>query len=111
MSELIIKSTIKVVLTFIYPPPAVITLVPIISFVFRPTKSNEPASDENIEEAMSGSLASWEKVKIISAVVSHCKVLRSILTDGVKSIHGWSPVRPPTQLPQLSRKALPFGVL
>ena len=45
-------------LTLIYPPPAVIILVPMMSFVLRLVKLNDPASEEKMEEAISGSFAS-----------------------------------------------------
>ena len=42
---------------------------------------------------------------------SHSTLPNVILTVGVKAIHGKFPVVPPTQFVQLSRKAVPFGVL
>ena len=111
LSRVIIKSTIKVVLTFIYPPPAIKSADPITSLEFNPVKLKNPASEEKIDEEMSGSFASWLVTKVMSDRTLHSIVLKAILTDGVKSIHATSPVVPPTQFPQLSINAVPFGVL
>ena len=98
-------------LTLIYPPPAIITLEPITSFVESPIKSKTPASDVKVVYAISGSFGSWLVTKEISEVVLQSVLLKEIFTLGVKPIHDTSPVVPPTQLPQLSKKAIPFGVL
>ena len=56
--EFITKSTNKKVLTLIKPPPAVISLDPIVSLVFNPLKSKLPESDVKTVDDISGSLGS-----------------------------------------------------
>ena len=106
---MIIKSTFKVAEIFIYPPPAEITLDPITSLEDKPIKSKYPLSDVKIEEEISGSFGSWVVKKVISVGALHAKVLKEIETTGEKGTHDKDPVFPPTQLPQLSVKAVPFG--
>ena len=106
---MIIKSTFNVAEIFIYPPPAEITLDPIISLETNPVKSKCPASDVKIEEEISGSFGSWMVEKAISIGALHSKELKEIETTGEKEIHAKDPVFPATQLPQLSVKAVPFG--
>ena len=96
---------------FIYPPPAIKSADPITSLEFKPVKLKNPASEEKIDEEMSGSFASWLVTKVMSDRTLHSVVLKAIFTDGVKSIQATSPVVPPTQFPQLSVNAVPFGVL
>ena len=67
----IIKSTSKVVFILIYPPPAVISLLPIISFVFSPFKLKYPESEEKTADEISGSLGSWLVANVIDAVSLH----------------------------------------
>ena len=98
-------------LAFKYPPPAITTLEPIISFGIRFEKSNIPWLELKIVDAMSGSLASWFIENEMFAVEFALVLLKFTITSGVKPIHSMFPVKPPTQLPQLSRKAVPFGVL
>ena len=89
-------------LTFIYPPPAILIEDPIVSFTFIPLKSNDPPSDTKIAEETSGSLGSWEKENNKSTLSLHSKLPNDTLTVGLKGIHGKLPVTPPTQLPQES---------
>ena len=65
--------------------------------------------NEKIEEEISGSFGSWMVEKAISIGALHSKELKEIETTGEKEIHAKDPVFPPTQLPQLSVKAVPFG--
>ena len=46
----------------------------------------------------------------MSAKALHSVLLNETVTAGVKLMQGEFPVFPPTQLPQLSMKAVPFGV-
>ena len=48
---------------------------------------------------------------MISEEELHSNVLKAIATVGENAIQGGAPVIPPTQFPQLSIKAVPFGVL
>ena len=98
-------------MTFIYPPAAIKSAEPTTSLEVKPIKLKNPASEEKIDEEMSGSFASWLVTKVISDKTLHSVVLKVIFTDGVKSIQATSPVVPPTQFPQLSVNAVPFGVL
>ena len=111
LSGLIIKSTSKVVVTFICPPAAVLIDDPTVSFVFKSDKLKDPPSEVKIADATSGSLASWEKEKENSETESHSNVLKDMLTMGENGIQGNLPVFPPTQFPQLSIQAVPLGVL
>ena len=106
-----IKSTKSVVVTLIVPPAATLVEVPIMSFGFRFVKSKLPPSELKTAEETSGSLGSWEKENVKSEIESHSSVLKLITTVGEKTMQGDCPVVPPTQLPQLSKNALPFGVL
>ena len=102
LSAEIIKSTIKVVVTFIWPPAAMLVEVPTTSFVDNPVKSKLPPSEAKTAEDTSGSFGSWEKEKEKSDELLGFKLLKLIVTVGVKSIHGKFPVIPSTQFPQLS---------
>jgi hypothetical protein len=105
------KSTNSVVVTLIVPPAATLVEVPIISFELKLVKSKLPPSELKTADETSGSSGSWEKEKVKSEVESHSSVLKLIITVGEKEMQGDCPVVPPTQFPQLSRYAFPFGVL
>ena len=107
----IIKSTIRVVVTDKNPPPAIFVDVPITSFGFKLLKSKFPPSDVKTADETSGSLGSWENEKEKSETESQAKLLIFIVTLGENAIQGLLPVNPPTQFPQLSTNANPFGVL
>ena len=99
--------TINVVLNVFTPPPAVITAEPTVSPIFIKEIAKEPPSETNDEVNISGSLASW-----LTLIVKSVKLSQSVLeseteTVGEKGIQETLPVLPPTQLPQLSVKAVP----
>ena len=71
--------------------------------------SKDPKSEVNKEVDISGSLASWLTLIVKSVKLSQSVLEIETLTDGLNGIHATLPVLPPTQLPQLSIKAVPFG--
>ena len=105
----IIKSTRRVVLTFINPPPAIISLLPTVSLVASPVKTKYPESEEKTTEEISGSFGSWLVINVMEVVSLQTEDAKEIATEGEKGIHGKAKVLPPTQLPQLSIHALPLG--
>ena len=96
-------------LKFIKPPLALITAEPIVSPTIIVDIENEPLLELNNAVDISGSFGSW-----LTEIVKSAKLSQSVLdndtnTVGLNGIHATNPVLPPTQLPQLSIKAVPFG--
>ena len=105
--EEIIELTIKSVLKFKEPPLALITAEPTVSPTDKDNISKYPPSDSNKEVDISGSFGSWLTLIVKSVKLSQ-SVLESITpTVGLNGIQATLPVLPPTQLPQLSIKAVP----
>ena len=90
------------------PPLALINAEPIVSPTLIVDIENEPLLELNNEVEISGSFGSW-----LTEIVKSAKLSQSVLdndtnTVGLNGIHATNPVLPPTQLPQLSIKAVPF---
>ena len=105
----IIELTIKLVLNVVEPITADKLAEPIVSPTLIKEIAKEPPSEENKEVDISGSLGSW-----LTLIVKSVKLSQSVLeskteTEGEKGIQETLPVLPPTQLPQLSVKAVPLA--
>ena len=100
--------TIKFVLKVLAPPLTDITAEPIILPTLILEISKEPVLEANNEESISGSLGSWLTLIVKSDKLSQSVLDKDTKTVGLKEIHATAPVLPPTQLPQLSKNAVPL---
>ena len=105
----IIELTVRIVLKLRAPPAVLITAEPTVSPTLIVEIAKEPSFEANNEVAMSGSLGSWLTLMVKSVKLSQSVFDKETLTVGLNGIQGEAPVLPPTQLPQLSIHALPFG--
>ena len=90
------------------PPLTDITAEPIILPTLILEISKEPVLEANNEESISGSLGSWLTLIVKSDKLSQSVLDKDTKTVGLKEIHATAPVLPPTQLPQLSKNAVPL---
>ena len=105
----IIELTVKIVLKVLLPELALINAVPIVSPILIDEIAKEPLSETNNAVDISGSFGSWLTEIVKSAKLSQSVFDKETETVGLNGIHATLPVLPPTQLPQLSMKAVPFG--
>ena len=104
-----IELTINTVVKLIVPPFALITADPIVSPTLIVDIAKEPPSETNNAVDISGSFGSWLTETVKSVKLSQSVLDNVTTTLGLNGIHGELPVLPPTQFPQLSIKAVPFG--
>ena len=93
----------------LFPELALITAEPIVSPTLIVDIANEPPSETNNAVDISGSFGSWLTETVKSVKLSQSVLDKVTTTLGLNGIQATLPVLPPTQLPQLSIKAVPFG--
>ena len=104
-----IELTINTVVKVLFPELALINAEPIVSPTLIIDIAKEPPSETNSDVEISGSFGSWLTETVKSVKLSQSVLDKVTTTLGLNGIQATLPVLPPTQLPQLSIKAVPFG--